>query len=834
MQSSRAVLLALGLAACLHLLCPAVCQGQGGSVSGPGGAASSPAALAIRFGDARLFHGRQVRFLAFTPDSRHILAAGSLSGMPGDISIWRVEDGRLVRTIEAPNDAIYFMTLPRVGHLGIMVGSDRRLRTFDWRKGILGNRLPRKAVSNYLVALSPDGNVVAVPDGSNLSVEDLHTGKRRFLVRKGSVGTFSDDGVYLAVTSRRDADFGVQLYDVLTGAKIRKFEAPSGKRFLMPAFSRDGRFLAAGCTPTAGYEAAVWRAGTGRMVHKLRGNGGYVSSLVFGGDGNTLIACAGSGKLLRWDLRDGNALEPLKAGEGYLYCLALSPDGRWLAAGGRDGRICLWDTDGFKRMAMSRGHDAPVRSVAASKGARLVATGGGDGLVRLWEGRSGKRLGGFPLGQEGVRSVAVSADGGLVAAAGPGLGVRLWRTDSREMIRLPAPPAQDVMWVGFQRGGRRLIVLGQQGASAQLDVEARKWKALSLDREGVGKPNARGRVVRQVLAPDGRLACSVDGGVVTPWVVATGRELGVFRVPNARTIYNVALGPRGRLAACDVGSRMVLMELDSAQAVATADNSRRRTGMFGDMKFSPDGSLVAAAEYDGTVTVWSVRSLKKVGKLGGVHRGQVSFLGFTPDGRKLLTGGGDGTAALWDLASALAADDAPLEPTWGTGLEESWGKLASDDGAEAGLAYRLLVEAGDTATALIGEKLQPVAPAVTARIAELIEQLGDDRVRIRQEATEALGEIGPQAVPALRRAAGGDGIAEVRIRARQILAVIGDPARRSGVMLRPLRAALVLEEIGTQAAVGVLHRLARGASDAALTRRAREALGRMGRTDRSR
>jgi WD40 repeat protein len=65
--------------------------------------------------------------------------------------------------------------------------------------------------------------------------------------------------------------------------------------------------------------------------------------------------------------------------------------------------------------------------------------------------------------------------------------------------------------------------------------------------------------------------------------------------------------------------------------------------------FSPDGSLLAAGLFDGTVHFFSTDGWKHVGRPLEAHSGRVTSTAFSPDGRMLATGGADGTAALWDV-----------------------------------------------------------------------------------------------------------------------------------------------------------------------------------------
>ena len=96
----------------------------------------------------------------------------------------------------------------------------------------------------------------------------------------------------------------------------------------------------------------------------------------------------------------------------------------------------------------------------------------------------------------------------------------------------------------------------------------------------------------------------------------------------------------------------------------------------------------------------------------------------------------------------------------------------------------------------------------------------------RQEATAALRQLGPRAIPALRQARDKPLSAGARRRAADLLAELerSPPAPDE---LRALRAVEVLEWVGTPEARRLLTGLGRGDPDAPLTRAAGAALGRL-------
>jgi WD40 repeat protein len=64
---------------------------------------------------------------------------------------------------------------------------------------------------------------------------------------------------------------------------------------------------------------------------------------------------------------------------------------------------------------------------------------------------------------------------------------------------------------------------------------------------------------------------------------------------------------------------------------------------------SPDGRLVASAEYEGTIVLWDISSGREVTRFHPGEKRQVKALAFSPDGRTLASGGDDPTILLWTI-----------------------------------------------------------------------------------------------------------------------------------------------------------------------------------------
>lgn len=165
-------------------------------------------------------------------------------------------------------------------------------------------------------------------------------------------------------------------------------------------------------------------------------------------------------------------------------------------------------------------------------------------------------------------------------------------------------------------------------------------------------------VASLALSPDGRrVAVGVSNewrDIVQVFDATTGKRL--HRVPKATG--ELRFSPDGKLLASTDGDVI---------DVATGKHRRNAfgNGLVLGLAFSPDGTRLAVTRESGWVELWDGRARKLTGRLasdavpGGERAGSgVGRPAFSPDGRYLAAQVGDGWLQLWDTRSRLALGDA--------------------------------------------------------------------------------------------------------------------------------------------------------------------------------
>ena len=140
------------------------------------------------------------------------------------------------------------------------------------------------------------------------------------------------------------------------------------------------------------------------------------------------------------------------------------------------------------------------------------------------------------------------------------------------------------------------------------------------------------------------MAVSLNNGKVQVWDVRTGRRR-VLRQGWDGLAGDVRFSPDGRLIAA--AGQDGTARIWSAESGARLAVLRHPDDFVSTVSFSPDSTLVATANWDGGVRVWPVTGGEPVAAL--MHRGPVNDAVFSKDGRVVLTASDDGTARLWDF-----------------------------------------------------------------------------------------------------------------------------------------------------------------------------------------
>ncbi|MBX9623503.1 MAG: hypothetical protein K2X82_06790 [Gemmataceae bacterium] len=499
----------------------------------------------------------------FTPDGRWVVQPGPT------VRVWDATTGELVRQFPGPPDITIRMALAPDGrHAAFLSGkaspdeqarheTTYRVSLWDLEAGKQVRELaPRLTATEYgsssqfPLRFSPDGATVVVLDHDRptltMIVRHWRTGDGRAGKAWAVPWTVGSGGPPLVgpdgTTLYLVSQHGVRVYDLRTGEDRSHPDLRTG--WYPVGLTADGREVvtaAAGFGPKLGF----WNRESGRLVRE----------------------------------------EPLPAAVfDRVFDIRYSPDARLVAVdqlvGPKNDRdTVVFDRATGRELYRLRGERCPT---FGPDGGRLFTLPPDYKGSRIWDAKTGKPLRTVPcdgddrffFSPDGKafgrawrwNTQVFDADTGAAVAEGKDyLGEYLRPFPQGSMVKMPEGPFDDVSGYALGPGGRQLALVGTRSGPDH-PVAAR---VLAFDTAGK-------KLVWEANPTDGPLFSTGSG---TP----------------------AAFSPDGSLLA--VGGRKVIVLFDAE----TGKEVRRFTGHLGDvgtLRFTPDGTRLVSADYDGTAWVW--------------------------------------------------------------------------------------------------------------------------------------------------------------------------------------------------------------------------------------
>jgi hypothetical protein len=288
----------------------------------------------------------------------------------------------------------------------------------------------------------------------------------------------------------------------------------------------------------------------------------------------------------------------------------------------------------------------------------------------------------------------------------------------------------------------------------------------------------------------------------------------------------IAVSADGKMVAASSAIRVVVLAAADGRELFAIDRDED-DGPVRAVAFSPDGRLLLAGYHGptGGVKEWEVVTRSRV-RTFSTGRGGVTRLGMFPDGTRVASAGTDETITVWDL-TYRAGKPAPTAAE----LKAAWAALDSRDAGIGVPAIRMLAAGGERGVAAVRAGLAELV-GERRQIAEWVRDLDADDFTTREAATKALEGAAHRALAALAEARK-SGSPEVRRRAASILDRLAVKNVRppghglAGDGVRLFRAVQALELVGGDEAVAALTEIAahgglvRDEANAALKRMAR-------------
>src|SRR5262249_34018258 len=223
------------------------------------------------------------------------------------------------------------------------------------------------------------------------------------------------------------------------------------------AFRGDGRLLAVG---TYG-RVVLWDLVEGQPAGALEGIPGPAHALAFSRDGRRLVLGAGlparSGVVRVYSVPDGTMLSDFAGHDDVVFAVAIRPDGAQLASASFDQTVRIWDLGRSRPLGVFRGHSDFVYAVAYTPDGRALLTAGKDRTIKRINARTLKEERTYSGHDQEVLTVAVHPDGTRFVSAGGEPQLRWWTLEGDLPVARRGGHAGPVHQLAFSGDGRRLI-----------------------------------------------------------------------------------------------------------------------------------------------------------------------------------------------------------------------------------------------------------------------------------------------------------------------------------------------------------------------------------------
>jgi WD40 repeat protein len=290
-----------------------------------------------------------------------------------------------------------------------------------------------------------------------------------------------------------------------------------------------------------------------------------VASVRFSPDGK-LLAIGGYKDVRLVDPTSGKQIATLSGHADHVRSLAFSPDGKMLAAAGgppqRGGEIKVWDVQSHQLLKTMQGHKDCIYSVAWSPDGRVIASGSYDKMVKLWDVASGKEIRNLQDHIDAVFAVAFSPDGKHLASASQDRTVKIWDVATGQRLYTLSDASDGLTSLAYSPGGDQI-------AAAGYDKTIYVWRLGDND----------GHLVQSLIADE-------DSILALVWS------------PDAKLI--ITASADGSIRFRDAGTLNPVSVIDHQPDWVEA------------LGISRDGKWLAAGRYNGTLSVYDMKTYKQV------------------------------------------------------------------------------------------------------------------------------------------------------------------------------------------------------------------------------
>jgi WD40 repeat protein/cytoskeletal protein RodZ len=357
-------------------------------------------------------------------------------------------------------------------------------------------------------------------------------------------------------------------------------------------------------------EINLWDAQTGRHLRTLN-HSGWVNSISFSPNGQTLVSVSFEGTIKHWDVNTGREIQSFVGHSASIWDVSFSPNGHLIASASPEDVVALWDIDaGRKLRTLADSNNARFSTISFSPDGRLIAGNNSNSQVVVWEVATGQKLN---LINTPVSSLKFVSNERILTANSDDGTVILWDIQTKQKLQTieghsknHSAAVRNISSLSVSDNEKTLATAGHDGTVKLWDIST--GNKLQVLREHTGF------VTSVSFSPNGETIVSASNdGTLKLWN-KSGRKLNVVESPiltdaSANYVSRVSLSPDRKIIVSAADSTLVLWDATTEQLKQTFEG---HDSWITSVSFSGNGGIIASASYLGLVKVWEVSTGKEL------------------------------------------------------------------------------------------------------------------------------------------------------------------------------------------------------------------------------
>ena len=572
--------------------------------------------------------------------------AMSINSLSGQVAVYRLSDGALVRMFDGLGTYIYEIAFSPDGNLVAAGGDSKQVYICRVSDGVVVTNLQGHSTTIDALAFSPNGQYLASSDQAGFiasgkifvwRVSDWSVARMWDLAAEGLLGrgvaslSFARDndllGLFIEsyIVFRRVSDgstvpsqgiesgsFGLEFspfgnFLITGGTQASSYRVEMGNPLKFEVITNFG-FLSAGTVALSSSAGTIFGSRSNGLVEfeynadiaNIYTGAGARPQVVETGGGSVL---GGStiGEVAVWEeAGGGNPIFKLRTHTSQVRAVAYSPDGQFVVSGGRnptlaldDAGIVLWNAKTGAAIRFFFEHGYQVLSLAM--GPEIIVSGGSDNGVRFWNVDGNLQFTRFSHTSQ-VDTVAVARDGTLAASGGDDGRVILWNTSNGSIVRTFTESSQ-INSVRFSPDGQFLACAYSSFVLVRRVTDGSLVHTI--------RPPSNGAALGLDFSPDSNLLAGIGGTRAWLWRMSDG---GLMRTYTGVVVNGSAISFSydGAVLAGDTGLGVSVWNVESGTLVQLHTGTfESGTSSFGAnaVAFSPNEPYLAAGGGAG-LAVW--------------------------------------------------------------------------------------------------------------------------------------------------------------------------------------------------------------------------------------